>query len=412
VRLKGLPVSDRDLRKLAEAYRRPPRGQILSALSERPGATVRELAERLGQPPRRVRHHIEVMAEAGLIEVAADGSGARRYRADVVAFEQPDRFGIETSAAIVREIVRLLHRDISASIAAGTFGTRTDDHTVRMYGEVDDACFEELAAIHWLIYREMGAAVEAGKKRVAASRAAGTEIVSALFFFESPLWGEIGSPRPAEDPPAALEQREGADGPEDIRLVPATPLDPEGIAAVHADPVRFRVLQAMAERPGVSIRQISERVGEPPRRVRHQVEALLACGLATITAEKLRAGVIERRYGAPSLLIEETAPLGRETEASLARAVVLLLLGDVATAEAAGTLSRHRDDVEVRFYGEVDEACLEDLAFIHRRAHFRIQATIETGRERLRVNGGEGIEIVSAHFLFEAPVWTSAQPGG
>jgi predicted ArsR family transcriptional regulator len=61
-------------------------------------------------------------------------------------------------------------------------------------------------------------------------------------------------------------------------------------------PVRSKVVIAPAERPDVTIRQIAERLREPPRRIRHHVDALVSAGVIEVSAETRRRNVIERRY--------------------------------------------------------------------------------------------------------------------
>jgi DNA-binding transcriptional ArsR family regulator len=182
---------------------------------------------------------------------------------------------------------------------------------------------------------------------------------------------------------------------------------------VLAHPVRGRVLTALAERPDVTIRRVAERLGEPPRRVRHQVEALVEAGLAEITGEAKRRGVVERRYGAhPELSVDDEAfdPLSVEVRSRAAIQVIKILLADISVAANAGTLGRGRDRWEVRFYGEVDDLCLRELAEIYHRTFEEIGRTIKEGRKRVWESGEGGTEIVSALFFFEVPLWGRSSP--
>jgi DNA-binding transcriptional ArsR family regulator len=378
-------VPDRDPRIGARAYLFPPRGSVLAAVGERPGSSVREIAERLGLPQRRVRHHLEALLADGLIEVDAGASGARRYSGGVTVFEDTDLLDPTVRAAIVRDTFRLLLRDIATSRAAGVYGTRLDDHSIRIYGEVDAEGLAELGEMHHRVYRRISAAMESGRRRVRAGGEEGTEIVSAIFFFEAPIWGEVA--------PTTPPVRRGA------------PVDPAALLEAQSNPVRSRVLSALAERPGVSIRELALRVEETPRRVRHHVEALAAAGLARVTGEALRAGVVERRHGAGSLLVVDVGPFDLAARRAMAESVVQLLIPDIATAEAAGTFGRHDEEVEARFYGVVDERCLAELAEICRRAYPEFQGVVDEATRRVCARGGRGVEVVSALFLFEAPVW-------
>jgi DNA-binding transcriptional ArsR family regulator len=188
--------------------------------------------------------------------------------------------------------------------------------------------------------------------------------------------------------------------------------DPQALADATRNVVRGRVLMALAERPGVTIRQVAERIDESPRRVRHHIESLVEAGLAEVTGEESRRGVVQRRYGAPPQAVDRVDALSDEDRAEFTRSIVRYVLSDIGTAAAAGTLALTEDKHVVRMYGEVDDEALERLADIHWRAYREIRETIEAGKERLRKSGGSGTEVVSALFYIEAPLWGSIADDG
>lgn len=180
----------------------------------------------------------------------------------------------------------------------------------------------------------------------------------------------------------------------------------EALKKAISHPVKNKVIAALAERPDVTIRQMAERLGEPPRRIRHQVEALVAKGLVEVTGEERRRGVIERRYALVGTLdFEDTEWLTPEVRVRFAKEIVKLLLADIGVAAAAGTFGVHPDRAEVRFYGEVDDACLAELAELHMKAYREINEAITAGRERVWESGAPGTEVVSGLFFFESPLW-------
>jgi len=74
-------TSDRDLdperKDLSAALRDPIRRRLLFLLGDRPqGVTIGQLARRLGEPPRRIRHYVEILMEAG--QVVVEGERPRR----------------------------------------------------------------------------------------------------------------------------------------------------------------------------------------------------------------------------------------------------------------------------------------------------------------------------------------------
>jgi DNA-binding transcriptional ArsR family regulator len=51
---------------LIETLSHPLRARILTVIWERPGVTIKQIAERIDEPARKVRHHVERMVEADL----------------------------------------------------------------------------------------------------------------------------------------------------------------------------------------------------------------------------------------------------------------------------------------------------------------------------------------------------------
>jgi DNA-binding transcriptional ArsR family regulator len=171
-------------------------------------------------------------------------------------------------------------------------------------------------------------------------------------------------------------------------------------------PLKARLLTALAERPGVTIRQMAERLGEPPRRVRHQLGTLVEAGLVEVTAEESRRGVVERRYASRvEVNFPSTDVISPELRLRFSQEVVRMLLGDIGVASSQGTFATAPDRFECRFYGEVDERCLEELVEIHERVYREIGEVVSAGRDRVRESGEPGTEIVSALLLFDAALW-------
>ncbi|HEX4307806.1 MAG TPA: helix-turn-helix domain-containing protein [Solirubrobacterales bacterium] len=188
-------VLDADLRDaVLEALQHPLKAKVLTALAERPGVTIRQMAERLKESPRRIRHQVNALVEVGLVEVSAEvrrrGVIERRYASRVAMdFPGDDIMDPALRLRYSKEVVRMLMNDVGAATAAGTFAVGPDRYECRFYGEVDDQCLEELAEIHERVYREFVETFVAGRERVRESGEPGTEVVSALLFFDAELWG-------------------------------------------------------------------------------------------------------------------------------------------------------------------------------------------------------------------------------
>jgi DNA-binding transcriptional ArsR family regulator len=400
------PLRQPDPSAIVEAHGHPIRRRILTALSERPGVTIREIADRLGEPPRRVRHHVEALVDRGVAEVIEDEGGPgiahRRYGAGPLEVNVDGSMGVDESTEMARATVRLVMGDVATAVAAGTLGRRRDDHEIRMYGEVGEACLEELIDLHWQAYTDISETLIEGRERLRQSGRSGTEVTSAIFFFEAPLWGSTSSRRSST--PVADPASDALAGLPEAGAYP----DPHTFAKACRHPLRARILTAFSDRPGATIREVAEHLGETTRRVRHHVEALVELGLVVVTSSEILSGVLQRRYGAGPLAVEETTIWCPSEQADVAKSVARLVAADLAVASAAETLADGKDEFEVRMYGEVDDLCLEELGELHRAAYGRIRRTIEEGRKQHRRSGGPGTEVVSALFFFEVPLWSRA----
>jgi DNA-binding transcriptional ArsR family regulator len=391
---KPLPANSTardDPRAILEAYRDPVRGRVLIALSERPGVTIDEVAERLGGSPDQVGPHVEALLGAGLVEVTSEdevnGETRRRYGRGPLDVFDGGPAGLEGSVEIGKATVRMLMGDFAIAAAAGTHSRRPDDFEVRTYGEVDEAYYRELVDQHWKAYREIRRSLDEGIARIGESGERGTEFVSALFFFEAPLWGP-------EAPRRAVRW------PVDRSVDP----DPRALAKACCHQVRWRILVALSERPDVTIRELADHLGEPRRRVRHHIETLVETGLAVVTSEDI-SRVVERRYAAGAIAADDLDSWDQEERLLFANSITRTLAADFSVAAAAGTLTRGGDDLQARMYGEVDDACLEELAELNLSIYRETRTMSEAGYERVMESGEPGIEVVTALFAFEVPLW-------
>ena len=64
-----------------------------------------------------------------------------------------------------------------------------------------------------------------------------------------------------------------------------------------AHPLRLRILEAFAEAPRTT-KQVAELLGQPPTRLYHHVDQLLAAGLIRVAREEKRRAVSERYFEA------------------------------------------------------------------------------------------------------------------
>jgi DNA-binding transcriptional ArsR family regulator len=178
--------------------------------------------------------------------------------------------------------------------------------------------------------------------------------------------------------------------------------------------LRTRVYSTVFERSGVTIKQISERIGEPPRRVRHQIELLLKSGLVEIDAETPRGNRRERHYTArwiPTIHEDNWDDFTDEQRRKIATSVLRIIISDVGLAVKNGTFGTGTGHAEVRIPGEVDRRGWEELARVMVSTTTEIEEIMVASAERLRSSDEEGIEAISALLLFETAPWEPTADG-
>jgi DNA-binding transcriptional ArsR family regulator len=175
-----------------------------------------------------------------------------------------------------------------------------------------------------------------------------------------------------------------------------------------SDPFQARVYTTVTERPGATIAQIAARIGEPPRRVRHQIEHLLEVGLVHLDSRTKRRNAREHHYRAVAL-----AKVQNELDSSwdddqrrkVALSVTRMITGDIGQALRAGILGTSDGHAEVRVSAEVDGQGWQELADIMERVMGEIEETVIRSAARLEASGLGGTEVVAALLLFQTPAW-------
>jgi DNA-binding transcriptional ArsR family regulator len=176
------------------------------------------------------------------------------------------------------------------------------------------------------------------------------------------------------------------------------------------NPVSRKILFVLNEKAGgATIRQISSRLKEPSRRVRHYVEGLVDGGLVIVGGEHRSRGTIERTFRAPRLPLLLTGDWDDGLDPAEAKLILLDILrlsfDSVTGAIGAGTFLERAGWCAVRSWGEVDEQGWAELAEVHEKAAREVMAIVDAAAQRLAEDGAEAIPAISALFLFEALPW-------
>jgi DNA-binding transcriptional ArsR family regulator len=186
-------------RALGEAMKHPLRSRVYAAVTERPGLTVNELSRHLDVLPRRIRHQIEWLLDAGLVRV--DSTTRRRntrelgYRAlhkPLLTEEDEAAMSPEDWRLIALSVLGLLVDDMRRAIDAKTLAVHPGHAVVRVPGTVDQAGWDELAQLAAVTLKELEATMEASARRVQAGNVPVIDVTAALLLFEGPPWQSDG----------------------------------------------------------------------------------------------------------------------------------------------------------------------------------------------------------------------------
>jgi DNA-binding transcriptional ArsR family regulator len=142
--------------QLAAALAHPTRVSVMGALIEGP-ASPRQLAEAIEEPLNNVTYHVKQLRDLGCIELdrverRAGGRVLERfYRTTQRAYFDDDSWQVlndNERLAVLWSIVRMMSKDITDAMTAGTFfGQDYDIHLTRSPMTVDEEGWEEIAAL-------------------------------------------------------------------------------------------------------------------------------------------------------------------------------------------------------------------------------------------------------------------------
>lgn len=401
---------------LVETLSDPLRTQVYIAIFERPGATVGQLARRLEEPPRRVRYQVDRLIEMGMIlrdtESRRRNAREQHYRGVVVPTLDEDGAPwtdgerLDMSLSLIRHIAA----DIGRAVRHRTLGTRSGHTEVRVPGEVDDRGWAQIGATMIETMERVERIMIASAERLAAAGEPGIEVIVAQLFFEAPAWE--GSAEPRQGPrPSPWAARASAVG----EATECGSQDPAPSGALRdalvdalADGPRSRIFITVAERPGATIAQIADRIGESPRRVRHQLERLVEDGLIVVEAETRRRNARERHYrvlALPAVLADSGPGWTDEQRRKISRSVVGMVMADLDAAIAGRTFANRPGYAVVRIPGEVDERGWTELATTLATTMAAIEASMFAAHARLEEDGRTGTEVIAALVLFEGAPW-------
>jgi DNA-binding transcriptional ArsR family regulator len=178
---------------LVKALGHPLRAKLLFALNDAPGKSAQEIAERVGEPVRKVRHHLSELRKAGLIEAVEHrtrrGVVEQFYsvaKAPMVDDAKFAKLSSNEKLRIVTQALKRCYELATEALIAGTFYARDETGLVTVQAELDSQGWREFVEAH----RRAHAEVERVKAESGARLRGGAErpigAASTLMWFEMP----------------------------------------------------------------------------------------------------------------------------------------------------------------------------------------------------------------------------------
>src|SRR5215212_2487458 len=174
----------------------------------------------------------------------------------------------------------------------------------------------------------------------------------------------------------------------------------ERLAKIMSDPLKSKILVVAAASStvagsgvdaaapaGVTVRQISDRIGEPRRRVRYHLDDLCSQGIMERLGKRPHGGFVEDLFviRQPLLLSrDEVATLSITQQQEILLQTLKMIFSDVTAALQGGTGSRRPEWAAVHQPGEVDEQGWKELAAAHEQLRIRAQSILANSAKRLR----------------------------
>jgi DNA-binding transcriptional ArsR family regulator len=185
---------------LAAIVAHPTRVRCFMILAERTASPV-EIAQEIGKDVGHVGYHVRKLQELNLIELVDErpvrGAVEHFYRAierPILHEEEFAEQSIEEREVFTRYILQRHVSDVARAMDEHTFDARPNRWILRMPMVVDEAGFEELAALHAEIYERTLQIQARSDGRRSGTDDEGIPTMSTTMFFETPA-GRAPSPK-------------------------------------------------------------------------------------------------------------------------------------------------------------------------------------------------------------------------
>lgn len=193
-------------RRLVRALGHPLREHILAVLNER-AASGTEIGEEIGADVSSFYHHLKELERLGCIEKVETrqrrGSKEHVFRAKRAVFfddEAWEKLPPSVRADVTVSFVQQIFDRAVASIDAGTFGGKDEEHVSWVALRLDRTGWSEVAALLERALRDVRDLQRQSSARIAAGATEEKVATVAMLAFETPDRGDAGSSPPAPSP--------------------------------------------------------------------------------------------------------------------------------------------------------------------------------------------------------------------
>jgi len=158
------------------------------------GLSVRQIAERTGEPRRRVRYHLDALQEDGIVEIAEErrrkGVVERFFRLVGPTFltdEDLSSIPEKQQRAMLIACIKAIFANVSSTLRTPGIAVRRSGWVAgRVAGEVDEQGWSELSALQIECVLEAQRITQRSQDRLRQTGSVPIRMVSANLFLESP----------------------------------------------------------------------------------------------------------------------------------------------------------------------------------------------------------------------------------
>jgi DNA-binding transcriptional ArsR family regulator len=156
------------------------------------GLSVRQISQRVRESRRRVKYHLDVLREQGLVEVVEErtrqGVIEHYYRSACVPIltkEQIEDLPCKSQQKIILEVLREIFADATAALESGSFVRRPEWTAARLHADVDEQGWRELGVLFETATHDALAVIAEARERLGRTGKKPIRVGASSLLFEA-----------------------------------------------------------------------------------------------------------------------------------------------------------------------------------------------------------------------------------